>query len=159
MCWPMPLQFISSPGLMNQVICCTPGSDFCRLRDCWLGFRPVQLVYSKLCETRHPSRGRWRRTACLSRPFPTYQHIMLVSPPGSLWADTFLCYCFYIFHVGPCDKGMEQHAKKIPKLVSVLPKAGILIKRSHDSPFEKLEYCIVSGIYNSCLARVQLFSL
>ncbi len=28
MCWPMPLQFKSSPGLMNQVVCCTPGSVF-----------------------------------------------------------------------------------------------------------------------------------
>ncbi len=110
-----------------------------------------------------------RNKASFSRLVAT--HCVSVSPfsyipayyagiPARIFMGCYLpLLFFYIFHVAPCDKGTEQHGKKNPKLASVLPKAGILIKRSHDSSFEKLEYCIVSGIYNSWLARVQLLSL
>ncbi len=42
-------------------------------------------------------------------PFFLY---MLVSPPGSLWADTFLCYFLTFFHLASCDKRNGTTRKK-----------------------------------------------
>ncbi len=62
---------------------------------------------------------------------------MLLTPPGELWADAFLCYFLTFCSLLPAIQEWNSSEDKLPQVVSFVYHVGLLVKRSHVSCFEK----------------------
>lgn len=85
--------------------------------------------------------------------------LMLATPPGEIRSDAFICYFLTFLSLMPAFREWSGGSQCPPRLISLLQQAGIVIKRSSKSSFEKLEYCIICGLWDNLLTRVNFFSV
>lgn len=84
---------------------------------------------------------------------------MLLTPPGQLCGDAFVCYFLTFCSLLPAfGQWSTGEPKRVPRIIGMLQNTGVIVRRTSEASFHKLEYGLVCGVWDNFLKKTKLFS-